>query len=328
MTPAQFLATRQPVWNRLDDLLTRIGKRGTAGLTEAELHELVNLYPSVAVDVGRARMYKLDDATQQRINKLAIAAHGYIYRRPAHRPLPAIWRFFRLEYPRLFRRMGGYVLLSTVLFMVFASGAYISTRLRPSTAYVFVPGPIDLPDGQPGLSAEDMSERFREIPNPPLAAGVMANNISVAFKAFAFGITAGVGTCYVLLMNGMILGGFIGHFANHNLQYALWSFIAPHGVLEIFAILVSGAAGFRLGFSLALPGKVTRKASLRAGARDAVLLVLGTIPMFLVAGFIEGFITPSYVEGWLKITLGLLVWALAMAWLLLVGRGAPALARS
>ena len=104
----------------------------------------------------------------------------------------------------------------------------------------------------------------------------MANNISVAFHAFALGISAGLGTCYVLLVNAMMLGGFAGHFANHGLSYPLWSFLAPHGVLEIFAILVSAAAGLRLGLSLAVPGRLTRRASLRIGAREAVLLFENT----------------------------------------------------
>ena len=198
-------------------------------------------------------------------------------------------------------------------------GAYAATRLVPSHAYLFVPSGLDLSD--PGeVTSEDISERFRQMSNPPMAAAIVRNNISVAFNAFALGITAGVGTCFVLLTNAMMLGGFAAHFTNHGLSYPLWSFIAPHGVLEIFAILVSAAAGLRLGFSLALPGRMTRSASLRLGARDAVLLVLGTIPMFSIAAFIEGFITPSYLPGIVKIVLGVTVAAVVIAYLLLVGR--------
>jgi uncharacterized membrane protein SpoIIM required for sporulation len=153
-----------------------------------------------------------------------------------------------------------------------------------------------------------------------MATGIMGNNISVAFLAFALGITAGLGTCYVLFVNAMMLGGFFGHFDNHHLAYMCWSFIAPHGVLEILAILIAAAAGLRLGLALAIPGDMTRGASLRAGAREAVLLVLGTIPMFLVAGSIEAFITPTELPGAAKILLGLTAGAAAMAYLLLAGR--------
>jgi uncharacterized membrane protein SpoIIM required for sporulation len=153
-----------------------------------------------------------------------------------------------------------------------------------------------------------------------MATGIMANNISVAITVFALGVTAGIGTCYILLLNAMMLGGFAAHFVNHDLGYPLLVFIAPHGTLEIFAILVSSAAGLRLGYSLAVPGRMKRSASLRLGARDAVLLMLGTIPMFIIAGFIEGFVTPSYMPGSAKIVLGVTVAVAVVAYLLTAGR--------
>ncbi len=320
MTPARFLETRRDAWNRLETLIAKAGSRGVARLTDHELHELTRLYPAVAVDVARARMYEIDPKTQRRINQLAIAAHGLLYRRRSVRPTRAIWRFFRHDYPQLFRRLWVYMVLATAIFTVSTLGAYVSVRIRPSTAHLFVPGGLDVVD-ESEVTAEDVSERYRRMPKPPMASAITTNNISVAFAAFALGITAGVGTCYVILMNSMMLGGFFGHFANHNLSYECYSFLIPHGVLEIFAILVSAAAGLRLGLSLAIPGQVTRKNSLRAGAKEAVLLVMGTIPMFIIAGAIEAFVTPTYViPGWAKIIIGLTVWAAVMAYLLLVGR--------
>jgi len=321
MTPKRFLETRRATWDRLEALVDRARQRGLRGLTEAELHELTRLYPAAAVDVARARMVQADSGTQQRMNQLAIAAHGLLYRRTSTRSLPAVWRFFRRDYPRLFRRLWPCMILATVIFLVGSLGAYAATRLAPSNAYLFVPYGLDV--SNPGeVTSEDISERFRRMSNPPFAAAIVSNNITVAFKVFALGITAGIGTCYQLLLNAMMLGGFAAHFTNHGLSYPLWSFIAPHGVLEIFAILVAAAAGLRLGFSLALPGSRTRSASLRLGARDAVLLVLGTIPMFAIAAFIEGFITPSYLPGMVKIILGVTVAAVVLVYLLAVGRNA------
>lgn len=323
MTPARFLDTRREIWSRLEVLVAKGGRKGLRTLSDAELHELTRLYPAVAVDVARARMYKVDSPTQQRVNQLAIAAHGLLYRRKSVRSFPAVWGFFRQDYPRLFRRLWPFMVLATAIFAAGMLGAYVATTLMPSNAHLFVPYGLDLGNARE-VTSEDISERFRQMPNPPMAAGIMTNNISVAFYAFALGITAGLGTCYVLLMNAMMLGGFAAHFTNHGLSYPLWSFIAPHGVLEIFAILVSAAAGLRLGLSLAVPGRMTRSASLRLGAREAVLLVLGTIPMFVIAGFIEGFITPLYVPGFMKIVLGVTVAGAVIAYLLLVGRAAPA----
>jgi uncharacterized membrane protein SpoIIM required for sporulation len=317
---ARFLDTRGPAWDRLEAIITRTGRKGVSVLTETELHELTRLYPAVAVDVARARMYGMDPRTQEHINRLAVAAHGLLYRRPHVRPLAAVVKFFRSAYPRLFRKLWPYTVLATAIFLSAGLGAYTVARVRPSTAYVFVPGEVDLPHGKSDVSAEDISERFRRMPQPPMAAGIITNNISVAISAFAFGITAGIGTCWIILFNAMMLGGFAAHFANHGLSYPFWSFILPHGVLEIMAILVAAAAGMRMGLSLAIPGPVTRGASLRLGAREAVFLLLGTVPMFIVAGTIEGFVTPSHLDGSIKIILGVSVGAVTLAYLLLVGR--------
>jgi len=318
MTPARFLESRRGVWHRLESLVSRAANAGLRNLSEAEFHELTRLYPAVAVDVARARMYKVDPVTQQRINQLAIAAHGLLYRRRSTRSLPAVWLFLRQEYPRLFRRLWPYVTAATVLFLVGMLSTYVATRLIPSNAYLFVPHGLDVSPGQ--VTSEDISERFRQMPHPPMATGIMANNISVAITVFALGITAGIGTCYVLLLNAMMLGGFAAHFVNYDLGYPLLVFIAPHGTLEIFAILVASAAGLRLGCSLAVPGRMKRSAALRLGARDAVILMLGTVPMFIIAGFIEGFVTPSYMPGAVKIVLGVTVAAVVVAYLLMAGR--------
>lgn len=324
MTPARFLELRSAAWDRLEVLVRKAGRHGVRRLTDAELHELTRLYPAVAVDVARARLHELDPSLQQRINHLAIGAHGLLYRRRRARLLRPVVRFFRHDYPQLFRRQWAFIALAIAVFLAGFAGAYASSRMRPATAYLFVPCEMDLPDGQPGVSAEDISERFRGMPNPPMAAGVMSNNISVAFNAFALGITAGVGACYVVLFNAMMLGGFAGHFANHHLAYTFWSFILPHGLLEIFAILIAAAAGLRLGAALAVPGGLTRMASLRRGAREAVLLVLGTIPMFAAAGVVEGFVTPSYLPDGLKLAIGVVLWAMVLMYLLVWGRGTEA----
>ena len=327
MGPARFLEVRGPVWDRIEALLDATKHGGVGALTEDELVELARVYPSVAVDVARARAYRLEPRLLRRLNSLAMRAHGLLYRREKRPLWPVIVRFFLEDYPRLARRLGRYVLLATALTGLAFASSYAAVVAEPATAYAFVPGPVDAVDGLQGLSEEDMSERFRKAPEMLLATGVTTNNISVAFSAFALGITWGVGTGYVLLYNGMMLGGLAAHFANHGLAGVFWTFVAPHGLLEILAILIAGGAGLRLGLSLALPGNVTRGASLRIGAREAAQLVLGTIPFFVVAGSVEGFVTPSHLPAAAKLTIGVGLLALALGYLLLAGhratRGSP-----
>jgi uncharacterized membrane protein SpoIIM required for sporulation len=319
MSALSFLETRRPAWEETESLLKAAGRKGVAGLTSDQLHRLVRLYPAVAVDVARARMLGIDSQTQERINRLAIGAHGLLYRRPHVRFGGAILGFLRTDYPRLFRHLWPFMLLATALFFVASIGSYVAVRFDPAAAEIFVPHGLDMSD-KGSVTSEDISERYRAAPRTFMAGAITTNNIQVAFVAFAAGIMAGLGTCWVLMTNGMMLGGFCGHFANHGLSYQVCAFLVPHGALEIFAILVAGAAGLRLGLSLAVPGSQTRMGSLRVGAKEAVLLVLGTIPMFVLAGCIESFVTPTHLLGGVKIVLGLVVLGIVLAYLLVVGR--------
>lgn len=319
MTSDHFIKTHLPIWERLEYLTQKAQNKGLRALTEKELHELTRLYPSVAVDVARAKLYRVDAITQNKINAIAIASHGVLYRRKQRKYFRVLKSFFITDYPAIFRENIVYVLLSVIIFAMGMSGAYISTRLQPANAYVFVPGQLDL-TGDDEVSSADISERFRQMDRPPLAAGVITNNVTVAINTFAFGITAGIGTAFLLFYNAMMLGGFVAHFVNHQLAYAFFSFILPHGALEIFAILIASAAGFKVGFSFAMPGGLKRLAALRIAAKGAVLLVLGTIPMFIIAGLIEGFITPSYIHGTWKIVLGIGVWGSTLVYLFFGGK--------
>jgi uncharacterized membrane protein SpoIIM required for sporulation len=319
MRAAFFFKERQPDWNRCEALIKKVQSSGLRSLQDSEIRELAHLYQGITIDVSRARMYKLDPVLQDRLNQLAIAAHGILYRRKSRKKLPRLWQFLRYDYPVHFRKLWPYTILVTGIFFIGLLGAYVTTRLKPATAFYFVPGSLDIVD-EKNVTEEDISERFRQMDRPPMAAGIITNNISVALNAFALGITAGVGTCYLLLYNSLMLGGFIGHFCNYNLGYELLSYLGPHGFLEIFAILVAAASGVRLGLSFALPGMLTRTSSLRKGAIDAVMLVLGTVPMFILAGLVEGFITPSYLPGLLKILLGVSLLLMTLAYLLCINR--------
>jgi uncharacterized membrane protein SpoIIM required for sporulation len=321
MTGLRFVQTRADLWARLEALLARARTRGLRGLDKDEVHELTRLYPMIVVDVARARTYQLDPATQRRVNQLAIGAHGLIYRPAAKHRLASLARFFARDYPLMWRRAWGYWAFATVLFAIAFLGALTLTQLDPAQARLFVSERLDLADPSPGVSAEDISERFRKMPSPPMAGMIIANNLTVAFSAFALGVTAGIGTCLVVIMNGLMLGGFVGFFVNYGLGYPLLAFLSAHGMLEIFAILVVSGAGLRMGLALAMPGGLRRSAALRIGARDALSLLAGTVPMFLLAGLIEGFVTPSYLPGGAKIAIGITALSAVVGWLLLAGRG-------
>jgi uncharacterized membrane protein SpoIIM required for sporulation len=129
---------------------------------------------------------------------------------------------------------------------------------------------------------------------------IMTNNITVSFMAFALGITFGVGTVYVLLFNGLLLGTLAALCYTHDLSIPFWSFVLPHGVIELTAILIAGAAGLLLAAALLAPGDLPRRQALVQTAKQSVHLVLGCVPLLIAAGLIEGFFSPASLSPALK----------------------------
>jgi len=125
-----------------------------------------------------------------------------------------------------------------------------------------------------------------------MASAIVANNVQVTIATFAFGITAGLGTLFLLLMNGISLGGVFGLYASKGILGLLVAFVAPHGVLELPAIFIAGGAGLRLAQGMLFPGVLPRKDALAQAGAEAVRLFAGTVPVLVVAGCLEGFVSP------------------------------------
>jgi uncharacterized membrane protein SpoIIM required for sporulation len=155
----------------------------------------------------------------------------------------------------------------------------------------------------------------------PLAtSGIMTNNLSVAFSTFALGITAGLGTIWMMAINGLLIGVIGAATWKAGMALQLWSFVAPHGVLELPAIFIAGGAGFEVARGLLFPGLLPRRQSVAlAGGRGARLL-LGTIPLLVIAGVIEGFFSPSNAPVFMKFTLAAVLFATLLTYLFLVNR--------
>jgi uncharacterized membrane protein SpoIIM required for sporulation len=171
-------------------------------------------------------------------------------------------------------------------------------------------------------TGEDIRGRFQKVSSPVLSSFVTTNNIRVALLAFALGITFGLGTIYVLAINGVMLGGFAGAYARSGVGADFWITVMPHGTLELSAIVLAGGSGLLMGYSLWCPGDRSRRLALRESAILAMKLAVGLIPAFIVAGLIEGFITPSQeISEPAKLGIGILAAAVFWAYWLLGGRG-------
>ena len=150
---------------------------------------------------------------------------------------------------------------------------------------------------------------------PQASSAIMTNNLAVTFTVFAAGITAGLGTLYMIVWNGVLLGVIATACHQAHMSIKLWSFVAPHGSLELPAIIIAGGAGLRLAYGLLFPGIYSRRHSLFVAGSESVRLVSGVVPMLIVAGILEGFLSPSAAPVWLKFVTAFLLFTLLVLWL-------------
>jgi uncharacterized membrane protein SpoIIM required for sporulation len=308
----QWILKRRPYWDRLSNLLaqsTAGGPSGLAGLSRAELRELALLYRQVAADLSVLRDDPTARALAQYVNQLLARAHHIIYS-GRKTNLLTLFRFLRDEYPAIFQRQFGFVLASVLVSVAWGAVGAAVTTARPEFMRHFVG-----PDMISTLERHEMWTKSVVSVAPMASSAIMTNNLSVSFITFAGGILFGLGTFFALYQNGMMLGVIGAACHQYSMSLALWSFVAPHGALELPSILIAGGAGFRLGYAMLFPGALRWKDSVARGGIEATQLISGIIPLLVIAGCLEGFFSPSQAPIWLKFTVGGLLFTLLNLWL-------------
>jgi uncharacterized membrane protein SpoIIM required for sporulation len=163
---------------------------------------------------------------------------------------------------------------------------------------------------------------------PQASSAIMTNNMSVSFMAYVAGITAGLGTIYMMFFNGLLMGVIGVACSLAGMSLSLWSFVAPHGALELPAIFIAGGAGFKIAHGLLFPGMLPRRDSLAAAGREATSLVLGIVPMLIIAGTIEAFVSPTGLPVPLKFAMSAALFTLLNVYLFGAGKESSFLRRS
>lgn len=289
MISTYWLEKRKSHWVRLEHLLDQAHNHGLKSLTRSELQELGLLYRQAAADLSALREDPTAQNYSRSLNLLLARAHNTIYSGEKSSPFK-IFHFYRYTYPAIFRRQ---LPLVTTSFLIFVLGAIIGlllTLTNPDFMRLYL-GPHMMET----LERHEMWTDSVVAIKPAAASGIMTNNMSVSFIAFAFGITFGVGTVYAMLHNGILLGVIGGACWFYGMSLSLWSFVAPHGVLELPAIFIAGGAGLLLAKGMLFPGLLPRRDSIARAGTEGVQLMLGTVPILIVAGSIEGFISPSHI---------------------------------
>jgi uncharacterized membrane protein SpoIIM required for sporulation len=305
----QWILKRRPHWDRLSILLAQSDASGLGQLSRAELQEMALLYRQVAADLSVLRQDSTARTYAVHVNQLLARAHHIIYS-GRKTNLLTLFRFLRDQYPAIFQRQIGYVLVSLLITMAGGLFGAVVTTSRPEFMRHLL-GPEMIAT----MERHEMWTKSVVSVAPMESSFLMTHNLTVSFGAFATGIIFGLGTLYFMAFNGLLLGVIGAACYHYDMSLSLWSFVAPHGSLELPSIIIAGAAGFRLGHAMLFPGALRWKDSIARGGIEATQLVSGIIPLLVIAGCLEGFFSPSDAPVWLKFTVGGLLFTLLNLWL-------------
>lgn len=316
MLPDELYQTRKGDWLILTQLLNQ-GERQISRLTAEEIQTLGRLYRATASDLAIAQRDFPRHPVTTYLNQLVARTHALLYRdRPM--ALRRLWQFVAVGFPRLYRQTFPFTLTAMLMLIIPALAAGLSTAWKPDASSWMLPGEV-----QQLKHTIEQKELWTDISvedRPYASSFIMQNNMQVAILAFGSGVTAGIFTTWVMIENGLTLGGLTGLTAHYGVGFELWTFVIGHGVIELSVICISGGAGLMLGWALIRPGLLRRKDALIQAAQKAARLLLGALPMLVVAGLIEGFISPAQdIAVWFKWVVGLSSGVGLYAYLFLAG---------
>ena len=309
---------------RLAELVDKAAQvRGLHGLSEEELLEFGRLYRRASSALSFARSYGLDEAEITRLNSLVGQAYGLLYV-SAPVGLGSVGRFFSAELPQALRRHGRLFALCAAIFLGAAVIGCFLSLARPDLLESVDPHAADAirqialrhRPGRDWLPAD-----FR-----PIASSlIMVNNVQVSFFAFSSGILLGLGTLFVLVMNGFTLGAIAAGVSGTPAAGQFWAFVSPHGMIELPALIISATAGLLLGLAIIEPGDLRRGDALRLAGRQAATLMLGVMAFLVVAGLVEGLLSPVMAPVELKFLVAAVLGAAFWSYVLFAGRSQEAL---
>lgn len=347
MRVADRLAKRERTWHQLDLLLNRFdgrtpgtvpGSARTSGMNRAgpeslpstpgrpkdrrslaseEVIRLGELYRSACADLMLAEAYDLPRETVAYLHALVARAHNALYRSRGFKFRQWAAELFgsvprRLRADPLLRVSG---MLFYVTFLVFA----LLAVARPQFA-AQVAGEAQIEQMDEMYSQAFTTDTGRQRNDAAMAGFYILNNASIGLQCFAFGLLFGVGTIYILLSNAMMIGAVFGHMATTPNAGRFYTFVTAHAPFELTAIVFSGAAGLRLGYGLIVTNGLTRMASLRRQARNALPTAGAAVFLFILAAFLEGFVSASALPYAVKAGIAIVSAAMLIAYLTLGGR--------
>jgi uncharacterized membrane protein SpoIIM required for sporulation len=292
MTPLSFEQLYQGEWTELETLLDRVlGRKEGRSATPLPVSgaRVAALYRRACEHLALARARSYPAYMVDRLERMTAEAHQLIYRRREF-GFARVRRLMAVDFPAATRQHASYVAVAAAAFLLPAAIVALLVYSRPELILSVVSSEQATSFEEMYSPVADSIGRTRTASTDWMIFGFyIRNNVGVAFQSFAGGLFAGVGTLFFLAYNGAFFGALAGYLTERGLSQTFYPFIATHSAFEVTAIVLSGAAGLRMGHALVAPGRLTRRQSLVQATRDAVVLLYGVTAMLFIAAAIEAF---------------------------------------
>lgn len=288
MKVADLLKSRRANWQALEKLCARLESSGGRKMAADTVARFAALYRSACADLALAEAYQLPADTVRYLHQLVGRAHNQLYRTRGFR-----WRSWAEELlfvlPRRLYRDNCLRLAFAVfwgLFILSMALAYFSPQFANDVlGKEFI-------DSLEQMYAQPIGQGSSH-PHAFMAGYYVQHNAGIGLQCFAAGLLLGIGGLFATVSNAAILGAAFGYMATTSHSDNFFEFVTAHGPFELTAVVLAAGAGMRLGFSIVDTGGLSREASLRRAAREAVPAACLSITLFVLAAVIEGFVSPS-----------------------------------
>lgn len=317
-----FEESHRREWARFEAQLAELeGGRAQASQPAAPLAEFPGAYRRLCHHLSLARERNYGSQLVDYLDRLVLRGHQQLYRRKPDLPGNVI-AFAVSGFPSLVRREWRLCLAAAALFYLPGLLLGLLVWLHPGLVYSAMPTPfVEQIEAMYDPAAEHIGRVRGAASDFAMFGHYIQNNISISFRTFAGGILFGLGSIFFIAYNGLLLGAISGHIVNIGYQETFFPFVVGHGAFELTAIILSGAAGLRLGLALLAPGRKRRLEALRDAAGVAIKIMYGVIAMLLIAAFVEAFWSSSAVlANEVKYGVGALCWLAVALYFLRMGR--------
>lgn len=332
MKETQFIRQRQSEWEAWDRWLNPAGSKSRAkrvmqpaarasAADELTVDCLPSAFRRLCHDLSLARDRSYSSALVHALHDRVLAAHQRIY--GARRRLAGHWlEFLAGGLPRLVREEKRFILAAAALFFVPLLITLALLQWYPDGVYYLLsPGEAASYEEMYAPTAERLGRPRGASDQLTMLAFYIAHNVRIDFQCFAGGIVFGLGSLFYIVFNGLMIGATAGHLTQIGYIETFWGFVAGHSAPELIGIVLSGAAGLRIGYALVAPGRKRRLDALKDAAQVAVRLLYGAAALTFSAAFIEALWSPNRALPFnVKIGAGIALWVVLVAYFVFAGR--------